>query len=138
MRLLRLQRRLVPQVLPVPDRNVKEFRSEIRIMRSNSHANIHRFIGAVTRAPHMCIVTELLEVLRFVGCLSAMRGGCAQRAMEYLDSISSLLHRLHDRNYRHSGLLKEGMSRPHSLSNTTCDNTYRLRCASTDERFAAE
>ena len=45
--------------------NLHEFSSEIEIMRSIKHPNITKFIGACTKSPHMCIVTELLEMSLF-------------------------------------------------------------------------
>eukprot|EP00483_Globobulimina_turgida_P003362 UN03368 len=45
--------------------NLSEFSSEIEIMRRIKHPNITKFIGACTKAPHMCIVTELLAMSLF-------------------------------------------------------------------------
>jgi len=45
--------------------NLAEFQSEIDIMRRIKHPNVCRFIGACTISPHMCIVTELLEMSLF-------------------------------------------------------------------------
>ena len=45
--------------------NLAEFSSEIEIMRKIKHPNITKFIGACTKSPHMCIVTELLEMSLF-------------------------------------------------------------------------
>jgi len=45
--------------------NLHEFALEIEIMRKIKHPNITRFIGACTKAPNMCIVTELLEMSLF-------------------------------------------------------------------------
>lgn len=40
--------------------SLEEFRSEVRIMRRVRHPNVVLFMGAVTRAPHLSIVTEFL------------------------------------------------------------------------------
>jgi len=45
--------------------NLHEFASEIEIMRKIKHPNITKFIGACTKSPNMCIVTELLEMSLF-------------------------------------------------------------------------
>merc|ERR1712176_797852 len=45
--------------------NLAEFQSEVDIMRRIKHPNVCRFIGACTISPHMCIVTELLEMSLF-------------------------------------------------------------------------
>ncbi|XP_072952679.1 probable serine/threonine-protein kinase SIS8 isoform X1 [Typha angustifolia] len=39
---------------------LEEFRSEVRIMRRLRHPNVVLFMGAVTRVPHLSIVTEFL------------------------------------------------------------------------------
>ncbi|XP_043690935.1 serine/threonine-protein kinase EDR1 [Telopea speciosissima] len=39
---------------------LEEFRSEVRIMRRLRHPNVVLFMGAVTRPPHLSIVTEFL------------------------------------------------------------------------------
>ncbi|XP_076920796.1 putative serine/threonine-protein kinase SIS8 isoform X1 [Bidens hawaiensis] len=40
--------------------SLEEFRSEVRIMKRVRHPNVVLFMGAVTRAPHLSIVTEFL------------------------------------------------------------------------------
>ncbi|KAI3725321.1 hypothetical protein L1987_65105 [Smallanthus sonchifolius] len=40
--------------------SLEEFRSEVRIMKKVRHPNVVLFMGAVTRAPHLSIVTEFL------------------------------------------------------------------------------
>ena len=42
-----------------------EFISEVSIMREVNHPNIVKFIGACTKPPHLCLVTELLEMSLF-------------------------------------------------------------------------
>uniref|UniRef100_A0A6A7GAJ4 non-specific serine/threonine protein kinase n=1 Tax=Hirondellea gigas TaxID=1518452 RepID=A0A6A7GAJ4_9CRUS len=45
--------------------SLDEFRSEVAIMRKLQHANITMFMGACTVPPHLCLVTELLEMSLF-------------------------------------------------------------------------
>ncbi|KAL6552496.1 hypothetical protein OROHE_007860 [Orobanche hederae] len=40
--------------------SLEEFKSEVRIMKRVRHPNVVLFMGAVTRAPHLSIVTEFL------------------------------------------------------------------------------
>lgn len=40
--------------------SLEEFKSEVRIMKRLRHPNVVLFMGAVTRAPHLSIVTEFL------------------------------------------------------------------------------
>ncbi|XP_019239060.1 PREDICTED: serine/threonine-protein kinase EDR1-like isoform X2 [Nicotiana attenuata] len=41
--------------------SLEEFRSEVRIMKRLRHPNVVLFMGAVTRSPHLSIVTEFLH-----------------------------------------------------------------------------
>ncbi|XP_017241764.1 probable serine/threonine-protein kinase SIS8 isoform X2 [Daucus carota subsp. sativus] len=44
----------------ITDESLKEFKSEVRIMKRARHPNVVLFMGAVTRAPNLSIVTEFL------------------------------------------------------------------------------
>ncbi|CEO96152.1 Protein kinase domain-containing protein [Plasmodiophora brassicae] len=45
--------------------SLKEFRKEVSILRSLRHPNVVMFMGACTRPPDLCLVTELLQMSLF-------------------------------------------------------------------------
>ncbi|CAL5411232.1 unnamed protein product [Camellia sinensis] len=42
-----------------------EFAQEVAVLREVQHRNVVRFVGACTKAPHLCIVTEVVKVADF-------------------------------------------------------------------------
>ncbi|XP_021898624.1 serine/threonine-protein kinase STY46-like isoform X2 [Carica papaya] len=80
-----------------------EFAQEVAILREVQHKNVVRFIGACTKAPHLCIVTEYMpggslydylhkhhNVLKFSQLLKFAIDVC--KGMEYLHQ-NNIIHR---------------------------------------------
>jgi serine/threonine protein kinase len=44
-----------------PDAAIKEFKKEVKIMRTLRHPNVVEFLGACVQSPNLCIVTEYMQ-----------------------------------------------------------------------------
>jgi len=80
-----------------------EFSQEVMILRKVKHDNVVRFIGACTRLPHLCIVTEFMSGGSLYDYLHRQEGTLklptlvkyaidVSRGMEYLHE-NEIIHR---------------------------------------------
>ena len=84
--------------------NLNELSSEIEIMRRIKHPNITKFIGACTKSPHMCIVTELLEMSLFDLLHNTRLKISIDIELKIANGATNGVSHLHDNNIIHRDL----------------------------------
>ncbi|KAG8368040.1 hypothetical protein BUALT_Bualt15G0004100 [Buddleja alternifolia] len=83
----------------------KEFAQEVYIMRKVRHKNVVQFIGACTRPPHLCIVTEYMSGGSVYDYLHKQKGTFKLPALlKVAVDISKGMNYLHQNNIIHRDL----------------------------------
>lgn len=85
--------------------NQDEFAQEINIMRNLHHDNIVQFIGACTKAPNLCIVTEYVSGGSLFDILRKQKGGLdLQHLLAVAIHVSKGMSYLHQKSIIHRDL----------------------------------
>ncbi|CAL0331946.1 unnamed protein product [Lupinus luteus] len=84
---------------------LKEFAQEVYIMRKIRHKNVVQFIGACTRPPNLCIVTEFMSRGSLYDYLHKQRGVFKlQSLLKIAIDVSKGMNYLHQNNIIHRDL----------------------------------
>ncbi|KAF1861363.1 hypothetical protein Lal_00025647 [Lupinus albus] len=84
---------------------LKEFAQEVYIMRKIRHKNVVQFIGACTRPPNLCIVTEFMSRGSLYDYLHKQRGVFKlQSLLKIATDVSKGMNYLHQNNIIHRDL----------------------------------
>ncbi|XWS45615.1 hypothetical protein CRYUN_Cryun15aG0151700 [Craigia yunnanensis] len=89
----------------VTDEMLREFSQEVYIMRKIRHKNVVQFIGACTRAPNLCIVTEFMARGSIYDYLHKQRGVFKLPSLlKVAIDVSKGMNYLHQNNIIHRDL----------------------------------
>ncbi|XP_052308857.1 serine/threonine-protein kinase STY8 isoform X2 [Populus trichocarpa] len=82
-----------------------EFYQEVSIMRKVRHKNVVKFIGACTRPPSLCIITEFMSGGSMYDFLHKQKGSLSlQSLLRVAIDVSKGMHCLHQNNIVHRDL----------------------------------
>ncbi|KAJ6998896.1 serine/threonine-protein kinaseY8-like isoform X1 [Populus alba x Populus x berolinensis] len=82
-----------------------EFNQEVLIMRKVHHKNVVKFIGACTRPPSLCIITEFMSGGSMYDFLRKQKGSLSlQSLLRVAIDVSEGMHCLHQNNIVHRDL----------------------------------